>query len=120
MGDFERKYTIARDGKTKIDDPNVFGQEWQVLSLNFLRHFVGLSFPNSAFFPRLQLKLVVWEHPLLARQLCKLVPRDMTKPAPAPLMLASVADVLLTGNIDTARRRRSFLRYSLLRMRLCR
>jgi hypothetical protein len=31
MGDFRTGHMIARDGKTVIDDANVFGQEWQVL-----------------------------------------------------------------------------------------
>jgi hypothetical protein len=31
MGDFRMGHMIARDGKTVIDDANVFGQEWQVL-----------------------------------------------------------------------------------------
>jgi hypothetical protein len=31
MGDFTMGHMIARDGKTVIDDANVFGQEWQVL-----------------------------------------------------------------------------------------
>jgi hypothetical protein len=31
MGDFSMGQMLARDGKTVIDDPNVFGQEWQVL-----------------------------------------------------------------------------------------
>jgi hypothetical protein len=30
MGDFRMGHTIARDGKTVIDDVNTFGQEWQV------------------------------------------------------------------------------------------
>jgi hypothetical protein len=30
MGDFEHGRMIARDGKTVLDDPNAFGQEWQV------------------------------------------------------------------------------------------
>jgi parallel beta-helix repeat protein len=31
MGDFGMGHMIARDGKTVLDDPNAFGQEWQVL-----------------------------------------------------------------------------------------
>jgi hypothetical protein len=31
MGDFEMGQMIARDGNTVLNDPNVFGQEWQVL-----------------------------------------------------------------------------------------
>jgi cysteine-rich repeat protein len=31
MGDFRKGHMIARDGKTILDDPNAFGQEWQVL-----------------------------------------------------------------------------------------
>jgi cysteine-rich repeat protein len=31
MGDFEKGRMIGRDGKTVLDDANVFGQEWQVL-----------------------------------------------------------------------------------------
>jgi hypothetical protein len=31
MGDFSMGQMLARDGKTVIDDPNAFGQEWQVL-----------------------------------------------------------------------------------------
>jgi len=31
MGDFEKGKMLARDGKTIIEDPNEFGQEWQVL-----------------------------------------------------------------------------------------
>jgi hypothetical protein len=30
-GDFSMGQMLARDGKTVIDDPNAFGQEWQVL-----------------------------------------------------------------------------------------
>jgi hypothetical protein len=32
MGDYPAGRMIARDGKTVIDDANVFGQEWQVLN----------------------------------------------------------------------------------------
>jgi hypothetical protein len=32
MGDYRAGRMIARDGKTVIDDANVFGQEWQVLN----------------------------------------------------------------------------------------
>jgi hypothetical protein len=31
MGDFEMGKMIARDGNTVLNDPNAFGQEWQVL-----------------------------------------------------------------------------------------
>lgn len=30
MGDFETGRLLARDGVTVLDDPNIFGQEWQV------------------------------------------------------------------------------------------
>jgi hypothetical protein len=32
MGDFEMGQMIARDGETVLDDPNAYGQEWQVLN----------------------------------------------------------------------------------------
>jgi hypothetical protein len=53
MGDFRTGHMIARDGNTVLDDPNAFGQEWQVLgtepslfqTLRFPQHPMECTLP---------------------------------------------------------------------------
>jgi hypothetical protein len=53
MGDFGNGRMLARDGNTVLDDPNAFGQEWQVLdteptffqTLRLPRHPTGCKMP---------------------------------------------------------------------------
>lgn len=53
LGDFYTGDSLARDGETVIEDPNAFGQEWQVLDSepNLFQTNRAPQFPNKCILP---------------------------------------------------------------------
>jgi hypothetical protein len=66
MGDFGQGRMFARDGNTVLEDPNAFGQEWQVLeteptlfqTLRFPQHPMECTMPPSMEASQLRRRLL--------------------------------------------------------------
>jgi hypothetical protein len=103
MGDYRAGRMIARDGKTVIDDANVFGQEWQVLNTE-------PSLFQTARFPQYP-NVCIMPTPVQASQLRRRLFESSVDELDAAEKLCEhwgdgkydcVFDVLTTGDVEMA------------------
>lgn len=101
LGSFSEKEMLARDGKTIMEDPIAFGQEWQVLSSEpMLFHDAGeVQHPNKCIMPSVEAKA--------ARRLGEGVTQDEAELACARVTDglsrdACIFDVMATNDKDMA------------------
>jgi hypothetical protein len=103
MGDYRAGRMIARDGKTVIDDANVFGQEWQVLdsesSLFQTARFP--QYPNACTMPT-SVQASQLRRRLLESSVDELVAAEKACEHWGDGKDDCVFDVLMTGDLEMA------------------